>query len=103
MIDDPHDVPGKTPEDVAQDATGNVPPDACSDLQAAVVGLAGQVEALLPQARQTLGEQRFAELAGRTGQIRQEALRGINEKTLLEDRVWLDQSLAELLGVVQRP
>jgi hypothetical protein len=68
-----------------------------------VTALADQVSALLPQARPRLGEARFAELAGRTSQIRQEALRGINAKTLLEDKVWLDEMLAELLGVLAGP
>jgi hypothetical protein len=69
-------------------------------LREAVAALATQVDALLPQARGALGEARFAEIAGRTGQIRQEALRGVNDKTLVEDQVWLDQTLAELLGAV---
>lgn len=70
------------------------------DVRDAVAALAAQVEALLPQARAGLGEARFAEIAGRTGQIRQEALRGLNDKSLVEDQVWLDGTLAELLGVV---
>jgi hypothetical protein len=71
------------------------------DVARAVAALAAQVEALLPQARAGLGEARFAEIAGRTGQIRQEALRGVNDKTLVEDQAWLDLTLAELLGVVR--
>ena len=68
------------------------------DLRAAVAAVAAQIGDLLPQARAALGEARFAEIAGRTGQIRQEALRGVNDKTLAEDKVWLDRMLAELLG-----
>jgi hypothetical protein len=36
----------------------------------------------------------------RTGQIRQEAMRGVAAGTLVEDKVWLDGILAELLGLV---
>ena len=73
-----------------------------SDSQAVVTALAGQIQALLPQVRAALGEARYAELAGRTGQIRQEAARGANELTLVEDKEWLDQVLAELLGLLPR-
>jgi hypothetical protein len=72
------------------------------DLRSAIIALAGQVEALLPQARSALGEARFIEMVSRNGQIRQEALRGVNDKTLIEDQAWLDQALADLLGVVGR-
>ena len=67
-----------------------------------VTALTGQIQALLPQARPAIGEARYAELAGRTGQIRQEAARGANELTLIEDKAWLDQVLAELLGLLPR-
>lgn len=52
------------------------------------------------QARTALGEAAYAEVAARTGQIRHEALRGVNDKTLLEGKVWLDGALARLLGLV---
>ena len=45
-------------------------------------------------------EAAYAEVAARTGQIRHEALRGVNDKTLLEGKVWLDGALARLLGLV---
>lgn len=67
-----------------------------------VTALTGQIQALLPQARPALGEARYAELAGRTGQIRREAGRGANELTLIEAKAWLDQVLAELLGLLPR-
>jgi hypothetical protein len=67
-----------------------------------VTALSGQIMALLPQARPALGEARYAEMAGRTAQIRQEARRGVNAKTLVESKIWLDQALAELLGLVPR-
>jgi hypothetical protein len=86
------DEPGSTDETGSTDAPGA--------LQAVVMALAEQVAVLLPQARACLGEARFAGLAGRTGQIHHEALRGVNDKTLLEDKVWLDETLAELLGLV---
>jgi hypothetical protein len=70
------------------------------DVRDAVAALAAQVDALLPQARDALGEARFAEIAGRNGQIRQEALRGVNQKSLVENQVWLDRTIAELLGAV---
>lgn len=70
------------------------------ELQQVIVALADQIDALLPQARAKLGEAGFAELAGRTGQIRHEAVRGLNDKTLLEDKAWIDQTLAKLLGLV---
>jgi len=70
------------------------------DVGDAVAALAAQVDALLPQARGALGEARFAEIASRNGQIRQEALRGVNEKSLAENQVWLDRTIAELLGAV---
>jgi hypothetical protein len=73
------------------------------EMQAVVEALAAQLEALISQARASLGEARFAALAARVGQIRQEARRGINGKTLLEDKVWLDEKLAELIGRVSRP
>jgi hypothetical protein len=72
------------------------------DIQAVVEALAAQLEELIRQARPSLGEARFAELAARAGQIRQEARRGVNGKTLLEDKVWLDEKLGELLGRVSR-
>lgn len=73
------------------------------DVREAVAALAAQVDALLPQARAALGEARFAEIAARSGQIRGEARRGVNDKTLAEDQVWLDQTIAELLGAAGRP
>ena len=74
--------------------------DEPDEMQRVVIALTDQIEALLPQARDRLGEPGFAKVAGRTSQIRHEALRGVNDKTLLEDKVWLDQKLAELLGLV---
>ena len=74
--------------------------DEAGELQRVIVALTDQIGALLPQARSRVGEAKFAEIAGRVGQIRHEALRGLNDKILLEDKVWLDQALAELLGVV---
>lgn len=72
------------------------------DIQTVVEALATQLEELIRQQRPSLGEARFAELAARAGQIRQEARRGVNGKTLLEDKVWLDEKVAELLGRVSR-
>jgi hypothetical protein len=72
------------------------------DMQAVVEALAIQLEALIRQARTSLGEALFAALSARVGQIRQEGRRGVNGKTLLEDKVWLDEKLAELLGRVSR-
>jgi len=69
------------------------------ELRSATAALAAQILALLPQARPALGEARFAEIASRAGQIRQEALRGVNDKSLVEDTPWLDQTIAELLGL----
>jgi hypothetical protein len=71
------------------------------ETQTVVKALTGQIQALLPQARAALGEARHAEIAGRNGQIRQEALRGVNDKTLVEDKAWLDQTLSDLLGLVR--
>jgi hypothetical protein len=66
-----------------------------------VIALADQVSAMLPEARPRLGEAGYAELAGRTGQIRRAALLEVNETALLEDKVWLDRTLATLLGLVR--
>jgi hypothetical protein len=71
-----------------------------SDVASACAALAAQVFELLPQARPGLSEARYAEIAARAGQIRQEALRGVNDKTLVEDKPWLDQTIADLLGVI---
>ena len=75
--------------------------DPSEDISAVVSALCDQVGALLPQARARLGEARHAEIAGRTDQIRHEASRRINAKTLVEDKAWLDQTLAQLLGLVE--
>ena len=72
------------------------------ELPSAVAALSAQIFSLLPQARPGLGEARHADIASRAGQIRQEALRGVNHKTLVEDKAWLDAVLAELLGLVGR-
>ena len=73
--------------------------DESESIRTTIGALTAQIGSLLPQARAVLGEARFAEIAGRAGQIRQEALRGVNDKTLAEDMVWLDRTLAELLGL----
>jgi hypothetical protein len=84
------------------ESIGNVGPAVAEsqDVRDAVAALAAQVDALLPQARGALGESRSAEIAGRIGQIRQEALRGVNQESLAENQVWLDRMVAELLGAV---